>query len=386
MKLVKIQFPKDSINNNYDGKIHTVKPVELESFKIRNDKYYILRYEEDDNFGITVLGKDKDNNFFKIPLDNYEVLFDYLEVIKTKKESLTLLNNQNIIDTIDIQNAEQFLSEKNKLPQKNDTDSSNPPNPPDPPRRANDSSNPPDPPKRANDSSNPPDPPKRANDSSNPPDPPFWKIESSEPNNAKTALGLAPPSQPPKSKSKDELKKVKIYVGFYNNSYAAFLAINRSKIDVNNSIFRFGRYPYNEKLEGEIRKLILKNKAGKKEDTIYIDYGKNGDSLHLIDSDLYNLSNYICEDEFFHVDGKYCYNIVLGEFINYEDFKKFLSSDRIECVETEDMNFRFIPSSHDTIFLNLANSDVIATFKDYYGYTKVNSFAEKLGIKNNKRR
>lgn len=40
---VKIQFPKDDNNEIYDGRIHTVSPVELESTSIRNNKLYMKK-------------------------------------------------------------------------------------------------------------------------------------------------------------------------------------------------------------------------------------------------------------------------------------------------------------------------------------------------------
>lgn len=356
-KNIKIQLPNDDSNKVYDGKIHTVTPVELESILIGSNKFYILRYKEEGQFGITLLGTNKNRQFFKIPLDNYDYLFNYLESAYTQSEPLTVLNNQNYINTIGIQSAEQLFS-NNNLHKESTTVAASP---------------------------EPPKPPKRATESQEPPKPPFWKIDIPETVKSKTAYAS---QLPPNSSvvSEEFEKEVTLYIGIYDSLYAVYRGIDKKEKDIKDNKFRFGRNLENKKLSDSIIKFLSTRFSGQESDEIYIDYGKDGEETHLIDTDLINLTDSVDEEEYDRLYGKYKYKIITGEFVNIEDFNKFKSSSLIECMATDNMYLRFSPETHDTIFLALASSDVIAKFKDSYGNTDVNSFSEKLDTRVHKSR
>ncbi len=355
-KNIKIQFPSNDSNKVYDGKIHTVNPVELESILVGNNKFYILRYKEADQFGITLLGTNKDRQFFKIPLDNYDYLFNYLKRVCPQSEPLTVLNNQIYINTIGIQNAEQLFSNDNLHKE----------------------------PKSAATSQEPPKTPERAIASQEPPKPPFWKIDISETGQSKTdCASQLPPSS---SVSEEFAKEVTLYIGIYDSSYAVYLGMGRTEKNIKDNKFRFGRYLENKKLSDSIIKFLSERSSGQESDEIYIDYGKVGEESHLIDSDLTNLTDSVDGEEYERLYGKYKYKIIVGEFINIDDFNKFKSSRIVECMATDNMYLKVSPETHGTIFLALATSDVIAEFQDSYGNTDVNSFSEKLNMRVHKNR
>lgn len=350
-KNIKIQFPNDDSNKIYDGKIHTVTPVELESILIGNNKFYILRYTEENQSGITLLGTNKDRQFFKIPLDNYDYLFNYLESAYTQRETLTALNNQNYINTIGIQNVEQLFSNNNShKEQKTIAASLEPPIPP------------------------------KTTASQEPPKPLIWKMDIPETVQSKTA-GAS--QLPPNSSVTNEgfEKEVKLYIGIYGSSYAVYREIDRKEKDIEDNKFRFGRNLENKKLSDSIIKFLSASFSGQESDEIYIDYGKDGEETHLIDTDLINLTDSVDEEEYERLYGKYKYKIITSEFVNIEDFNKFKSSVIVECMTTDNMYLRFSPETHSTIFLSLASSDVIAKFQDSYGNTDVNNFSEKSDMR-----
>lgn len=352
---IKIQFPKDESNEVFDGKIHTITPVGLESFLIGNNKFYILNYEEGNQFGITLLRKNKDRQFFKIPLDNYDYLFNYLDTAHVQSEPLTVLNNQNYINTIGIQNAEQlFLS--NNLYNEQTIVASASGSPSSPPGGG------------GTEFSGPPSsPPKSRTKFTFPPDDPLFAVDT-------------PPFPPkPVVESEEFDKEVTLYIGFYGLSYAAYLGIDNKK-DIQENKFRFIRYSENKKLNDSIIKFLSTRFSGQESDEIYIDYGKDGEVNYLIDTDLINLTDSVT-GELGCLYGKYKYKIIPEEFIDIEDFNKFKSSSWIECIPTEDMHLRSFPETHVTTFFNLASSDIIAKFKDSYGVTVDNSFSEKLDMR-----
>ncbi len=337
IKNIDVQFPKDDSNELFDGRIHSITPTDLESFFIGDSKIYILRYKEENQTGITLLGEDKNGVFFKIPLDNYDELFYYLDNVVIQEESLALLNNQDYINTMEVQNAEQLFSNgylDNKLIVASSTNGSSPPTPF------------------------------------------YWQIDMPETVQAKT-ISQEHLDNPSNNVNYEIEREKTLYIGCYGSEFAVYRAMNRSEKQVKDNKFRFRRNKENKKLRLKIEEIVHGGYRSQGLDEIYIDYGE-GEKAYDVCADLINFTDIIDNDRFDIISGKTKYKLIISEFINDEDFKNFKSSILIECTATDDMNMRIYPETHDTIFLALASSNVIAKFEDSYQDTTVNSFARKL--------
>lgn len=363
---MKMQFPKDERNDIFDGKVHNIVPEEIASILIGNNKLYVLTYIENNLYGTTLLAQSKEGRFFKVPLDDYQYLDEFLNNAYAHKdgayiqqESLSLLDNQEYIDTAEVQNAAQLFSNPNikKEPiTQTDVEILNLP-----PRDFS-----------------------VAAGMGNPPVSSSWNIDSTEKKPLKTISGLNPQNN--NNENVEQEQERKLYIGVYGSSFAVYLGINRSKKDLEDNKYRFGRNSENKTLTNEIIRLLSARENGQEIDEIHIDYGKYGESTHLIETSLPNLMDNVEEEEYDRISGKFKYKITVSDFVNADDFNKFKASKIIECQPTQDMNFRVYPENHDTVFLSLASSDIIASFTDSYGRTAENSFSEKLNSEAHKMR
>ena len=315
-KSIKLQFPINDCNPAFDGRIHIISPIELYSFQIENNNYYLLYYIENGEDGLTILGLNDNKQFYKIPLDNYNYLLDYLDQnimrINIHSESLDELNNQDYINTIEVQNAEQvFLT--GKLQDGAKVAAASQPNPPDPNN------------------------------------PPVAAVPLSPPNPPKTVAATLNPPDPQDEPTEEFEKEVELYIGFYGYSYAAFLKIKRGEKDIEENKYRYGRYIMNDKLDRSIIDYIHKYSYDKDQGDMHIDYGEQGELNHLIYTDLDNYTNITDENVYGNSRGKYKYKMNVNEFKNAEDFQKFKSSSRVECTATDDMFLRFHPLNHSSV-------------------------------------
>ena len=381
---MKMQFPKDERNDIFDGKVHNIVPEEIASILIGNNKLYVLTYIENNLYGTTLLAQSKEGRFFKVPLDDYQYLDEFLNNAYAHKdgayiqqESLSLLDNQEYIDTAEVQNAAQLFSNPNirKEPiTQTDVEILN--LPPRPPRDFS----------VAEGMGNPPVPSSWNIDTTekNPPVPSSWNIDTTEKNPLQTISELPPSNN--NNENVEQEQERKLYIGVYGSSFAVYLGINRREKDLEDNKYRFGRNSENKTLTNEIIRLLSARENGQEIDEIHIDYGKYGESTHLIETSLPSLMDNVEEEEYDRISGKFKYKITVSDFVNADDFNKFKASKIIECQPTQDMNFRVYPENHDTVFLSLASSDIIASFTDSYGRTAENSFSEKLNSEAHKMR
>lgn len=350
---IQLKYPLDYSNKVFDGRIHTVIPLRLESFFMKNNKFYLLNYVEKGKTWITVLGKNENGKFFKIPLDDYSYLFDYLGTKSTSRESLDMLKKQYYVDTIDVQKAKElFLTEQI---QKKSQAVSSPLSPPNPPRVTG-----------------------SGGGGNNPPNGPTWNLGggSNPPNDPLLDEDVIPSTPANNDKEKKVNEGIKLYVGRYGYLYAAFVRDDRNRKNLGDNKFIFYRYPMDEVLNN----CILSFFTGNVNKNILIDYDENGygEKGYSIKTDLRYLIDVVQREKYVIRNGIYKYDIVVESFTNYDDFAKFKSSESIECTLRDSIFLSFFPETHTTTFINLANSQVEAKFQDSYGDIAFNSFSESL--------
>ena len=171
-----------------------------------------------------------------------------------------------------------------------------------------------------------------------------------------------------RTKKETITKDVKLYVGYYGQSFAVYVNSIRNKKDIENNRFRFYKYQVDRRLGYNIAKSLMEN--GPKE--ILINYNSNG--YGAINSS--NTNNQTGEIK----NGTYKYNLIIKQFTNAEDFSKFAAADLVECTANDESYTSFFPETHTTIFSGLANSSVSATFLNPDGDITFNSFAEGLEV------
>ena len=77
--IIKMKYPKDSKNKNFDGKIHDINPTRL--VKINNSNIFILDYDDITlNKRMYTVLINIDNKLYKLPLKNY----NYFNLLKAK--------------------------------------------------------------------------------------------------------------------------------------------------------------------------------------------------------------------------------------------------------------------------------------------------------------
>lgn len=110
MREINMQYPLDFTGSNryFDGNIHRISPRQLSSFIINNTKYYLLNYYDIsvEKEMITIL-VNINGHLCKLPLNDYNSLFGYIDRLPIHRENLDILpNNIYLTETF---NTEQIL-------------------------------------------------------------------------------------------------------------------------------------------------------------------------------------------------------------------------------------------------------------------------------------
>lgn len=92
MKNINIQYPIDSTGKNplYDGRVHSITPSYLRTFTLGGMQFYVLDYYDNNNRMTTLLVR-VGGQFYKVPLTDYNALYEYLMHNKPTDVSMSCL-------------------------------------------------------------------------------------------------------------------------------------------------------------------------------------------------------------------------------------------------------------------------------------------------------
>ncbi len=112
MKNIRMQYPLDATGDNilYDGLMHDIDPISLRRVIINNAEYFIMEYYDNNVAArvITVLTRIG-NKVVKIPLDDYNFLFEFIERYKPPMIDLNEFDFPNVISLGETVNAESLF-------------------------------------------------------------------------------------------------------------------------------------------------------------------------------------------------------------------------------------------------------------------------------------
>lgn len=113
-------FPNLPNNRLWDGRTHSISPLNLQRFVLNGRTFYFMNYIDNDydNECITLLEQDRHGNIVKIPLDNYDKLPELLSRVNLTQVSLNILPNHiHLGNLLEIDYLESLT---NKIVEKND--------------------------------------------------------------------------------------------------------------------------------------------------------------------------------------------------------------------------------------------------------------------------
>ena len=91
-EFIKIQYPYDRNNKFYDGKKHEIFPTRLR--KMNNSSFYILEYNDISiSQSMVTIIEEREDGFYKIPLESYKKLKIFLNNIKLEDVSKDIIKN-----------------------------------------------------------------------------------------------------------------------------------------------------------------------------------------------------------------------------------------------------------------------------------------------------
>ena len=199
-KIVRMQYPLDKTGTKplYDGQVHYISPRRLRELNIGRNQFYVMEYFDSvaNSNLITLLARDN-NTLTKVPLDNYNVLFDFLNTHDLREVKIDNVSFPYEIGVTDIVDSYGLLSRYSEPEALSDSNGNNPPIPPNGVAGGN----------------NPPEPPRVAVATSPPPTPPSgdpYDYDDSE--KAPVAVAGSVPPNDPEDNIKPELNRKNIYL------------------------------------------------------------------------------------------------------------------------------------------------------------------------------
>lgn len=342
MKMIKLQYPYDPNNKLFDGKTHIIIATNLYSFTINNNNFYLLEYFENGKNMITILIKHN-GQFYKMPLDNYDYLINYINTHKLQKEPLDLLSNQNYISTTEIKNAENIFAENIINNQQQ-------------PEVAVAVATPP-----GGGSGNGPNGPHNPLAIASPLNPPF------------------PPDKPEDFEIKEQKEEYRnydtLYVGYFGSNFVIFKQeLTENLIDqMNKGIVKFERFYETDKLQEEIRQYIFSNIYKFQRESEYIledklpiiqiDYGSTGNTIRRIETNIKELTSTPIPTSM-NKTGEYICKIICHKFESLEEYFDLKSSSHIICKSNN------VVYSIQAAFLSIEDPKMDVTYIDSFNNTK----------------
>lgn len=91
--IINMQYPHDLSNQKFDGKTHEIIPTSLIKINGNNDFYVLSYYDRNLDKKMETLLREKDNKFYKVPLNNYSQFMFLKFKISGRKCQLSKLPN-----------------------------------------------------------------------------------------------------------------------------------------------------------------------------------------------------------------------------------------------------------------------------------------------------